>query len=94
MILSIIKCLFDRLIQFLIRFISFKPVIFGFIYSSTVAEFPKAIFVAAASFIVVALILVYMIRLPPLADTKGKKKGVQTDLVDERGRSKATKDLR
>ena len=68
------------------------PMLFGLIYSTTVAVFPKAIFVAAAGILVVALALVFMIR--PDVGAKGKRKRVRTEVEIERGRSRVSKDLR
>ena len=71
-----------------------QPLLFGFIFSSTVASFPKAIFTVAASFIFMAFTLLFLIRVPHPPDPKGKNKGLQPEDADERGRSKARKILR
>lgn len=41
-----------------------SPVLFGFTYSRTVATFPQAMFVVAASIIALALLCTFLIRLP------------------------------
>jgi len=66
------------------------PLLFGLIYSTTVAVFPKALFIAAAAICVISLALVFMIR--PDAGTKGKRKRPWVEV--ERGRSRVSKDLR
>jgi len=69
------------------------PLLFGLIYSETVAAFPKAIFVAAAGILVTSLTLVMLVRGPKMspAPIKGKGKKKAQDL---RGRSRIRKDLR
>lgn len=64
------------------------PLAFGLIYSITVAKYPKAIFVMAASTGMIALLSVIVIQ-PRVAKRKAK---VQLDI--ERGRSRVSKDLR
>jgi hypothetical protein len=68
------------------------PMLFGLIYSATVAEFPKAIFTTAAGILVVSLALVFMIR--PNVGAKGKRKRARAEVEIERGRSRVSKDLR
>ncbi|KAI0683398.1 major facilitator superfamily domain-containing protein [Cytidiella melzeri] len=66
------------------------PLIFGMIYSSTVATFPKAIFVTAAGTLLVALVLIFFLR--PDASLRVKRR-VRRDDDSERGRSRISKDL-
>ena len=68
------------------------PMLFGLIYSTTVATLPKAIFAATAGVCIVSLALVFVIR--PDTDTKGKRKRGQAEVEIERGRSRVSKDLR
>lgn len=68
------------------------PMLFGVVYSGTVATFPKAIFATAAGICFVALTLVSLIR--PDAGAKGKRKRVGVEVEIERGRSRVSKDLR
>lgn len=63
--------------------------LFGLVYSLTVASFPKGIFVLAAAFVAVALFLVMFVRTP---GKKSKRHG-HWDSEIERGRSRASKDL-
>lgn len=69
------------------------PMLFGLIYSGTVAVFPKAIFVTAAGILVSSLTLMMLVRGPkmPLV-MKGKGKRKAKDV--QRGRSRVRKDLR
>jgi len=67
----------------------FGPMLFGLVYSLTVATFPKGIFVLAASFVAVAMSLVMFVRTP---GKKPKRKTTWEEEV-ERGRSRASKDL-
>ncbi|KAI0084119.1 MFS general substrate transporter [Irpex rosettiformis] len=66
------------------------PLMFGVIYSSTVANFPKAIFVTAACTLFTALILLSFLR-PDVA--LRVKRRVRQDDESERGRSRISKDL-
>ena len=67
--------------------------IFGLIYSETVAMFPKAVFAVAAALLLFALIVVLCVRNPVRpGQSKGKKNRQGRDV--ERGRSRASKDLR
>jgi len=68
------------------------PMLFGVIYSATVAAFPKAIFTAAAGICFVSLMLVFLIQ--PDAGLKGKRRRVGVEVEIERGRSRVSKDLR
>lgn len=69
------------------------PLLFGVVYSSTVAAFPKAIFTLAAGLLLASLVLIYMIR-PDAGDIKGKRKRVRALAEERRGRSRVSKDLR
>jgi len=60
------------------------PMIFGLIYSGTVAGFPKGIFATSIGLVVGSLVLMLLVRGPG----KGKRK------ARERGRSRVKKDLR
>lgn len=76
-----------------------QPMLFGLIYSGTVAAFPKAIFVTAGGILVCSLMLVMLVRGPTMPRTgsvngKGKGKGKKKATGGERGRSRASKDLR
>ena len=70
--------------------------IFGLVYSETVAKFPKAVFTVAAALLVLALTMVLCVRNPVrpvyLERSKGKKIRQGRDI--ERGRSRVSKDLR
>jgi MFS family permease len=75
------------------------PLIFGLIYSGTVATFPKAVFVTAIGILFVALLATLFAR-SPITDVKGKlpvrrrQLGHSAEEEEERGRSRASKDLR
>jgi len=75
------------------------PLLFGLIYSGTVATFPKAVFVTAMGILFVALFATMFVR-SPLADAKGKspvRRQVahrDAEEEEERGRSRVSKDLR
>jgi hypothetical protein len=67
--------------------------IFGLVYSETVAVFPKTIFALAASLSACALTTVFCVRNPVRPGrSKGKKNRQERDI--ERGRPRASKDLR
>lgn len=73
------------------------PVLFGVVYSKTVAKFPDAIFAMAAVLCTSAFAFVLMIR--PDAGVKGKRRAraramVVAEVEVERGRSRDSKDLR
>lgn len=71
------------------------PMIFGLIYSGTVATYPKAIFTIAGGILVVALMAVMLVK-NPVDLFKGKKSMrwvKDSDEEVERGRSRASKDL-
>jgi len=72
------------------------PMIFGLVYSGTVAKFPKAIFMVAAGFLVCALIMVLCVRNPVQHGYPGQSKGkkIREGRDVERGRSRVSKDLR
>uniref|UniRef100_A0A0W0EXW5 MFS general substrate transporter n=1 Tax=Moniliophthora roreri TaxID=221103 RepID=A0A0W0EXW5_MONRR len=79
------------------------PLLFGLIYSETVAHFPKAIFVTACSILVIALCVTMLIRNPvrrervssssPHGKGKGKTQKKRGKPEKERGRSRVSKDL-
>ncbi|KAG6899543.1 hypothetical protein C0993_009274 [Termitomyces sp. T159_Od127] len=66
------------------------PMLFGMMYSGTVAIFPKAVFVTASGLLVCALMLVFLVRGPAIHEKERKKRTEER----ERGRSRVTKDLR
>jgi len=68
------------------------PLLFGLVYSTTVATLPKAIFITAAGICVVSILLVFMIRLD--VGAKGKRTRARAEVEIERGRSRVSKDLR
>jgi len=74
------------------------PMIFGLVYSTTVARFPKGIFVLAASIVLVSIILLAFVR-PHLVEDEQKKAGKgpgSRHLADreiERGRPRTSKVL-
>ncbi len=71
------------------------PMMFGLIYSETVATFPKTIFVVAAGILLFALVCMMLVR-NPVDSFKGKglgKKKVYREDEVERGRSRISKDL-
>ncbi|KAI5998873.1 major facilitator superfamily domain-containing protein [Pisolithus albus] len=82
------------------------PVLFGLVYSTTVASFPRAIFVVAAGLILLSIILTFFIRTPgrvakrrkttavPAAIHITSKKGRRWCEEENRGRSRVSKDLR
>ncbi|KZT06143.1 MFS general substrate transporter [Laetiporus sulphureus 93-53] len=69
------------------------PLLFGLVYSSTVATYPKAIFVAAGSFAFTAMVFLCMIR--PDVGHKGRRRASRRhdDVEPERGRSRISKDI-
>ncbi|KAI0346310.1 MFS general substrate transporter [Trametopsis cervina] len=68
------------------------PLIFGMIYSSTVATFPKAIFVMAAGILLTALVLLCLLR-PDVSLRVKQQRRSREDEELERGRSRISKDL-
>lgn len=79
-----------------------QPMMFGMVYSGTVAVVPKAIFMVAAATLCVSLVLVLLVQNPvdeqgDRASSAGPKKKVlrkKKGVVVERGRSRVSKDLR
>lgn len=73
------------------------PLIFGFVYSSTVARFPEAVFAVAAALVLVAFVATFFVRLEPQRDRKGKAVAVGRRRVlvadFERGRSRMVKHI-
>jgi hypothetical protein len=79
-----------------------QPLLFGFVYSSTVARFPQAVFALAAALVLVALVATFFIRPEPQRVRKGKAPvavavaaGRRRVLVSEfeRGRSRVVKHI-
>jgi len=72
------------------------PMIFGLIYSGTVAKFPTAIFTVSAAFLVCSLTTVLCVRNPvrPVYHGRSKGKKFRHGPDIERGRSRVSKDLR
>ena len=72
--------------------------LFGLVYSNTVAQFPKAIFFVAAAILIYALVMVLLVRNPVRPSWKGKRviwtQSRGRDVLVERGRSRVSKDLR
>jgi len=75
------------------------PMLFGLVYSTTVATFPKGIFVLAASFVLLAVTLLAFVRTPRSPGSKTSRTSKNktnrqwgNDEV-ERGRSRVSKDL-
>ena len=78
--------------------------IFGLVYSETVAKFPKAVFAVAGALLVFALTVVLCVKNPVRPaypsgrlTTGGKKKNTNNRRQGrdiERGRSRVSKDLR
>ncbi|KAJ6612128.1 major facilitator superfamily domain-containing protein [Mycena sp. CBHHK59/15] len=73
------------------------PLLFGLVYSGTVATFPKAVFVTAIGILFVALTATLLVR-SPLAEARrksGSRRRFRTvEEEEERGRSRVSKDLR
>jgi len=76
------------------------PILFGLVYSETVAKYPKAVFILAAGILFVVFVLLMLIEKPSVVPgvdrvKKGKGKGRVRRYIDvERGRSRVSKDLR
>jgi len=73
------------------------PMLYGLVYSSTVAKFPKAIFVLAASAVFVSLLLLSFVhhgsgQLSRSSLAKSKRRQEWDDEI-ERGRSRVSKDI-
>ncbi|KAJ7047886.1 major facilitator superfamily domain-containing protein [Mycena alexandri] len=78
------------------------PLLFGLVYSGTVATFPKAVFCTALGMLVLALTATLLVRSPlPLTHNKGKAPAVRRqrrighgdEEAEARGRSRRSKDL-
>ncbi|KJA22926.1 hypothetical protein HYPSUDRAFT_138336 [Hypholoma sublateritium FD-334 SS-4] len=72
------------------------PLLFGLIYSGTVATFPKTIFVVAAGLMVFSLSMMLCVRNPVrlLPSARGAARRRRENGDAERGRSRVSKDLR
>ncbi|KAM5544641.1 hypothetical protein V8D89_001539 [Ganoderma adspersum] len=77
------------------------PVMFGVIYSKTVAAYPKTIFAVAASLVFASLLVLLLLRPDALVHPrrKGKRVGgglsaLEARIESSRGRSRKSKDLR
>lgn len=68
------------------------PLMFGVVYSATVATFPKAIFATAAAVTLVALALLCLLRPDAALRAKQRQRINRHDEI-ERGRSRVRKDL-
>ena len=71
--------------------------IFGLVYSETVATFPKAVFAVAAALLVYALTMVLCVKNPvrPANVGRSNRRNDSKQGRDiERGRSRVSKDLR
>jgi hypothetical protein len=64
-----------------------QPLLFGIVYSVTVATIPKAVFIFSAAILTLSLLLICLVR--PL---KVKRRRMYGEV--ERGRSRVSKDLR
>ncbi|KAJ7086686.1 major facilitator superfamily domain-containing protein [Mycena epipterygia] len=73
------------------------PMLFGLVYSGTVATFPKAVFCTAIGILFVAFAATMLVR-SPLAELKenssAQKRSRNTRAEERRGRSRVSKDLR
>lgn len=74
------------------------PMLFGIVYSGTVATYPKAVFVTAFGLLFMAFLATLFVR-NPISDVNGKAPGWRRQLStveeeEERGRSRISKDLR
>ncbi|KDQ59197.1 hypothetical protein JAAARDRAFT_655672 [Jaapia argillacea MUCL 33604] len=70
------------------------PMMFGLIYSETVAQFPKAIFTCAGAFCLVSVSFVLLVRPGGEAKPNTRKmKKARLEIDIERGRSRVSKDL-
>ena len=76
---------------------SLQPVIFGVVYSVTVASYPKAVFALAAAMISVAIALVMFIRPSSMLKPQKKHQLIRSpydpDEDVERGRPRGSKNL-
>jgi hypothetical protein len=78
--------------------LNFQPVIFGIVYSTTVARFPEAVFALAAALVLVAFGTMSFIRTEPPHVRKGKAPAAaprRPVLIPERerGRSRTVKHI-
>jgi len=74
------------------------PLLFGLVYSGTVATFPKTVFVTAIGILFAALAAIMLVR-SPLSEIKGKsaarrRRRINSLEEEQRGRSRVSKDLR
>ncbi|KAJ6619792.1 major facilitator superfamily domain-containing protein [Mycena sp. CBHHK59/15] len=74
------------------------PLLFGLVYSGTVATFPKAVFVTAIAILFASLAAIMLVR-SPLSEVKGKnaarrRRQLRELEEEQRGRSRVSKDLR
>ncbi|KAJ7494774.1 major facilitator superfamily-domain-containing protein [Mycena galericulata] len=74
------------------------PLLFGLVYSGTVATFPKAVFVTAIGIMFLALTAIMLVR-SPLSEVPGKaavrrRRQINSLEEEQRGRSRVSKDLR
>ncbi|KAJ7475891.1 major facilitator superfamily domain-containing protein [Mycena latifolia] len=74
------------------------PLLFGLVYSGTVAAFPKAVFVTAIGILFASLTAILLVR-SPLSEIRGKaavrrRRRMSTLEEEQRGRSRVSKDLR
>lgn len=75
-----------------------QPLLFGLVYSGTVASFPKTVFVTAIAILFAALTAIMLVR-SPLSEDKGKavvrrRRQINSLEEEQRGRSRVSKDLR
>ncbi|KAL0568795.1 hypothetical protein V5O48_013178, partial [Marasmius crinis-equi] len=75
------------------------PMLFGLVYSETVAQYPKAIFALACGILVASICATLLIRNPVHSERavrdkgKGKRRSRRQDEEERRGRSRVSKDL-
>ncbi|KAF8206384.1 hypothetical protein K438DRAFT_1817102 [Mycena galopus ATCC 62051] len=74
------------------------PLLFGLVYSGTVANYPKTVFVTAIAILFAALTAIMLVR-SPLSEIKGKasarrRRRINSLEEQQRGRSRVSKDLR
>ncbi|KAJ7931538.1 major facilitator superfamily-domain-containing protein [Mycena leptocephala] len=74
-----------------------QPLLFGLVYSGTVATFPKAVFVTAIGILFAALAAIMLVR-SPLSEIKKsaarRRRRINSLEEEQRGRSRVSKDLR
>ncbi|KAK7033161.1 major facilitator superfamily-domain-containing protein [Favolaschia claudopus] len=73
------------------------PLLFGLVYSGTVATFPKTVFVTAIGILIGALTAIMLVR-SPLSGIRGKssvrrRRRIDSIAEQQRGRSRVSKDL-